>query len=290
MIPVLGISPGYVVSLVGAGGKTSLLFALAREAAERWGEERVLVTTTTHMFEPDPADFPPLRDENAVECGVSPPAARGFPRVRLGLRGSLAEAVAGIGRGDPLGEGRALLVLARAILPPLRPEGRGKIVGVPPTWVDEIIRRFPQLLVLVEADGSARRPLKAPAGHEPVVPSSTGTVLAVAGLDALGKPLDPLHVHRPEVVARLTGLAPGEVITPEAVATALWHPEGCGKGRPPGSRLIPVLNKVDSPGQLPAARRVAARLLEMGAPLVLLTACREWPVVRESIRPGGGGP
>lgn len=41
-----------VVSLVGAGGKTSTLFWLAQALAG--GGQRVLLTTTTRMFQPEP--------------------------------------------------------------------------------------------------------------------------------------------------------------------------------------------------------------------------------------------
>ena len=40
-----------VVSLVGAGGKTSTMYDLAGELADRGA--RVLVTTSTHIFKPD---------------------------------------------------------------------------------------------------------------------------------------------------------------------------------------------------------------------------------------------
>ncbi|MCF8109113.1 MAG: hypothetical protein K9J81_08985, partial [Desulfohalobiaceae bacterium] len=39
-----------IISLVGAGGKTSLMFQLAREIAAR--KQRVLTTTTTRIFSP----------------------------------------------------------------------------------------------------------------------------------------------------------------------------------------------------------------------------------------------
>lgn len=166
-----------MVSLVGAGGKTSLMFALALEAAQRWGPERVLVTTTTRIYEPSPRDLPPL----------GRPAARFPDRPTLGtfLTGSLAHAAAAAGRG-------ALLVLGTQLLPAASTKGasrgseRRKVEGVPPEWVDQLGRSLPGLLVLVEADGAAGHPLKAPAEHEPVLPGSTSLVLAVAGIDAVG--------------------------------------------------------------------------------------------------------
>src|SRR4030043_310016 len=54
----LSIKPGEVVSLVGGGGKTTLMFALARELAT--GGESVITTTTTKILEPSPAETPLL--------------------------------------------------------------------------------------------------------------------------------------------------------------------------------------------------------------------------------------
>jgi probable selenium-dependent hydroxylase accessory protein YqeC len=65
-----------VVSLVGAGGKTSTLFWLARALAA--GGQRVLVTTTTRMFPPEPkygrnaADRARARDSAWQPCEVCP--------------------------------------------------------------------------------------------------------------------------------------------------------------------------------------------------------------------------
>ena len=46
-----------VTAIIGAGGKTTLLLALARELAQA---ARVIVTTTTHIYPPD--DFPCLAE------------------------------------------------------------------------------------------------------------------------------------------------------------------------------------------------------------------------------------
>ena len=46
----LGLKKGKMVSLIGAGGKTTTLFFLARELWEEGG--KVLVTTTTKIFKP----------------------------------------------------------------------------------------------------------------------------------------------------------------------------------------------------------------------------------------------
>src|SRR2546428_1630669 len=46
----LGVRRGEMVSLIGAGGKTTTLFRLAKELRDEGG--KVLVTTTTKIFKP----------------------------------------------------------------------------------------------------------------------------------------------------------------------------------------------------------------------------------------------
>ena len=61
-LPFLG-ETGHVISLVGGGGKTTLLYALARYYSAQG--QRVLVSTTTHIRRPD-ANYAP--DEAARDA------------------------------------------------------------------------------------------------------------------------------------------------------------------------------------------------------------------------------
>lgn len=74
--------------------------------------------------------------------------------------------------------------------------------------------------VLAEADGSAGRPLKAHAPHEPVIPPEANQVVYVVGASGFGRPVREA-VHRPERFCLLTGLEPEAPVTPEAAAKAL---------------------------------------------------------------------
>lgn len=74
--------------------------------------------------------------------------------------------------------------------------------------------------VLVEADGSAGRPMKAHAPHEPVIPPEAEQVILVVGASGFGRPISEA-AHRPERYARLAGLRPTAAITPEAAAAVL---------------------------------------------------------------------
>ncbi|HKJ28099.1 MAG TPA: selenium cofactor biosynthesis protein YqeC, partial [Anaerolineales bacterium] len=115
--------------------------------------------------------------------------------------------------------------------------------------------------LLVEADGSRRKPLKAPAAHEPVIPSFTETVVVLAGMSGMGKPLGETWVHRPERFEALSGLKMGEAISPEALTRVLLAKEGGLKGIPAGAKRIALLNQCDTPELSSLARRMAAHLL-----------------------------
>ncbi len=99
---------------------------------------------------------------------------------------------------------------------------------------------------MVEADGSRQRSIKAPADHEPPIPSFIDLVVVVAGLDGLGKPLTSEWVHRPEIFSAISGLQLGDIITATAFAHVITHPEGGLKNIPVKARRIAMLNKADT--------------------------------------------
>lgn len=74
--------------------------------------------------------------------------------------------------------------------------------------------------VLVEADGSRHLPIKAHASHEPVIPEGTGFVIQVVGASGFGQPIEKV-VHRPEQFCAITGLRPGDIAAPAAVAQVI---------------------------------------------------------------------
>jgi molybdenum cofactor cytidylyltransferase len=210
LLQALGLSRCRAVALVGSGGKTTLMFNLAQALAP------VIVTTTTHLGAAQAA----LADRHLV-----------WPE---GVR--LADLV------SPGSEGTTLIT---ADADPATARLRG-LSG--PQWADLLAwstrRARP---VLVEADGSRLRPLKAPAAHEPAIPADVDAVIVCAGLLGIGLPLDDQHVHRPAVFAALSGLSLGSPVTPEALAAVLAHPDGGRKRIPAGARSVAVLNQADTP-------------------------------------------
>ncbi|MCP3973551.1 MAG: putative selenium-dependent hydroxylase accessory protein YqeC [bacterium] len=148
-----------------------------------------------------------------------------------------------------LAAGRPVYLLHRA--------EKAKVIGVDPDLVDAVAATT-RATVLIEADGSRGKPFKAPANHEPVIPTSVTLVVVVVGADALARPIGET-VHRPERVAALTRLSITDAVTPEAVGAVVGHPAGGRHNAPSGARLMLALTKVE-PHHSDAVARIRAAL------------------------------
>ena len=62
----------------------------------------------------------------------------------------------------------------------------GKVTGPSPEAVDRLFTDTSADYVIVEADGARSMSVKAPAEHEPVIPSRSTLVVIVVGIDAVG--------------------------------------------------------------------------------------------------------
>ena len=207
------LEAGGVISLVGAGGKTSLMFRLAQELSAEGAT--VLTTTTTRIFMPG---------QGQSRCVIlADTAEKILERAAQELNGNRhLTAAAGLS-ADP-----------------------GKLAGLTPETVDRL--RASQVFdwIIVEADGAAGRPLKAPAEHEPVIPSSSGWLVGMVGLRALGTPLTDQWVFRAEMFSRITGLPPGTAVKEEAIAALLARMAGSAERRSATCRRLAFLNQADT--------------------------------------------
>jgi molybdenum cofactor cytidylyltransferase len=120
-----------------------------------------------------------------------------------------------------------------------------KVEGVSPEAVNALYAETSADYVLVEADGARRRPLKAPAAHEPVVPTEATLVVVLAGINAVGQTLGDA-VHRPPQGTALTGLGESDLLRPQDIATVLGHSDGGLKGIPERARVVVALTRVDA--------------------------------------------
>lgn len=123
----------------------------------------------------------------------------------------------------------------------------GKLT-VPPVSLAELAQAYDY--VLVEADGSAGRPMKAHAPHEPVIPPEARRRLLVVGASGFGRPIETA-AHRPERYAALAGAALADLVTPQTQA-AVMLAENLHDGV--------YVNQVETPAAWAAAEELARRL------------------------------
>ncbi len=234
LVKALGIGEREVVSLTGAGGKTTLMFRLAHDLL---GEgKRVITTTTTKILEPTPEESPHLFLDTSEEK-IKDFVYRQIDQYRH-------------------------ITIAKERLE------SGKLKGVSPGLIEELWSLPIIDEMIIEADGSARRPIKAPREGEPVIPSNTTIVVAILGLDGLGKELNDENVFQAERVSKITGIPKGERITEEAMAILFTHPYGIFKGAPSSARLIAFINKSDIRDGISSGLRVAERILHRKHPQI----------------------
>jgi len=250
----LGIRPKEVVSLVGAGGKTTLMFTLARELTQKG--KAVITSTTTKIFPPSPSEtacvFVSNHEDELIDFIVKNAGTK--KRITIG--------------SEVLTDSR-------------------KLNGINPSLVSRVIELKSVDYVIIEADGASQRSLKAPnPEYEPVIPSCTTMVIPVVGIDALGSNLSEKRVFRPEIVSRLTGVRLGEVVTADTIARLILHPSGLATGTPAEARIIPFINKMDLSPDRSAARDLAHAILAGEHPRidrVVLGQARLCPPVVEVI-------
>jgi molybdenum cofactor cytidylyltransferase len=196
-------------AVVGAGGKTSTLFRLAREY-----HEPVFLANSAHLG---------VSQLSLVERCYC-----------LGSVEDLPDFTGGVPPGISLFHGKEI-------------PGRGRVSGLDEHILDALRRHAGWYAVplLIEADGARGLPLKAPAEHEPPIPPFTDCVVVCAGLRGLGHAIDEKVVFRPEIYAALATAKRDQEIDETMAARVLCHSSGGMKNIPPGARRVAVLNQAD---------------------------------------------
>jgi probable selenium-dependent hydroxylase accessory protein YqeC len=227
--------------VVGAGGKKTTMAALARRL------DRAIVTATVRI---------PIFDEWVGQVVVTADPT-----------GTVEAALERDDDGEwPLG-----------VVPEQEREDRYR--GYDPEVIDRLADF--DVPILLKADGARMRRFKAPDDHEPRLPATADTVVAIASVHVVGEPLSAELVHRVPEVSRITGLEPGEEITVADVAAVLASDRGGRKDVPEGATYVPLLNMVDDAALEATARDVASEIHDrIDVPRVVLAEMRaDDPVV-----------
>jgi probable selenium-dependent hydroxylase accessory protein YqeC len=208
----VNIAKGDVVTVVGSGGKTSTIRHLVSEL-----KKGLLITTTTHFLSFN--EF----DHSEIICDSFK---------------DIYNKISDIWFHRP----HENIVIGRGVIGSLK-DGRSKINGIPPEWIDRLANLYPGRTILVEGDGSASRPIKAPAEYEPVVPDSSTVVLPVQGMKVLGKKINDKNCHRLEMISRLSKT---NCISSDLIVKILTDKSSYGYYQQEVKTYIPVLNQIDS--------------------------------------------
>ncbi len=187
-----------LITIVGAGGKTTTMYSLASELANCG--KRVITTTTTQIFYPEP-------DETDTLIVASETHA-------------LLKTI------DEAWQKYCRLTVAGAVL------RTDKLAGLQSEQPYELLMKSGANVVIVEADGARHRMIKAPAEHEPVIPLRTNVALLMISAEAINQPLSDRIAHRPEQVATVTGINVGDVLSPAVIARLITSEKGALKHIP----------------------------------------------------------
>lgn len=216
-----------MICLVGSGGKTSTMFRLARELSSKG--KRVLATTTTAIYYPERNQYDEILVSKEEDLDLFDNRSSG-----------------------------CITVLGRSL------SYEGKLLGVNPEFLDALFLKGIFDYIIVEGDGSKRRPIKAPAEHEPVIPSCTTKVLGLIGLDSIGKKVCIENVHRVEFFCSALGCCEGDIIDAYMISKLISHEAGLFKAVPSLAERYVILNKADGEKERLAAEDIVQKLSDIG--------------------------
>ena len=242
------LGPGSIVSIVGATGNTRLAYGLAREAAARGLS--VVVTSSAGL---------PMAPESSID-------------VVEAATEEVCDRLAGAIR-----PGRIVIATPRS-------DRERHWERYPEAVIDEIGKMVRPGLLVVKSDGSRGRPLKAPAAHEPPIPSSATQVIVCVGLAILSEPFTGDHVHRIEDARALATCTEGELVTADVVVEVLTHDQGGRKNVPAGARLSVLLDGPATAEHERLGSYIAGRLVYNGFHRGVVAVTDPWCDVRAVVR------
>jgi probable selenium-dependent hydroxylase accessory protein YqeC len=248
LLSCLPLPPRGIVAIYGAGGKTSFMQSLAKDLV--LCGHQVIQTTTTKIRRPA-----------LIPCIIG----HDIRTVKEELRNHL--------------QGNQMVSLGSSLTPD------GKLIGIPPSWPNFLLKEGIADYILVEADGSARKPIKGYAHYEPVFPINSCVLVPVLGLDAIGCPINAENVHRPDLFCQLTGCQPETLLETRNLITIYRHMLELGAAHSPQATVVPVFNKVDAIARENMIVHIADALPPVG-PYALFTSLADKEPVKFVYRLG----
>ncbi len=165
---IFNIKKGDIISIVGSGGKTTLMFELAKELKKQY---KVLVTTSTKIYEPscDNYDYLYTNIEQYTK-------SRYLHKQKE----------------------NSLTVISKDI-----DVSKKKLIGLNDECLDLVINDFD--LVLIESDGSRNLPLKGWKEHEPSILLKTNKTIGVIPINMINRKINKDYIYGFEEFIKIIG-------------------------------------------------------------------------------------
>ncbi|MFL0245788.1 selenium cofactor biosynthesis protein YqeC [Candidatus Clostridium stratigraminis] len=215
---ILDIKVNSVISIVGAGGKSTLMYTLAQELRQDY---KCLVTTTTKIYLPykEQFDYMAIGTEEFNKLKYNP--------------------------------NKGIYVYGSSI------NDENKLIGVNPAELEIDIPNFQYLLI--EADGSKRKPIKGWNSTEPVMLSATTNTIGVISIEAIGNKVNKDNVFRVKEFLNITNTSENDTITEANIVSLIFHKYGLFKNST-GEKIL-FINKVENEEQLIESEKLIDRIL-----------------------------
>ena len=199
-----------LISITGAGGKTSLLLYLGHVLSLKGS---VILTTTTHI------------------------CVKEIPKYINTLVGTMSEIAADL---ENLISSEGIACIAKDI-------ENDKFAGFLPEEIDMLNENNISDFILVEADGSKKFPIKGYGINEPVIPKDTTYHVVVVGAEIFFEPLSEKNIFRPSEFFSSANIEKNSLPSSSEIAFILESPNIFLKGTPqsPKVKRILVINKID---------------------------------------------
>lgn len=181
---LINIRMGDVISVVGSGGKSTLIYNLGRELKEN----KVLITTTTKMY---------------------------YPKVSYEV-----DYFFSLDRDKKININLGRTFLGRGILKDNKVFGDLNLIESYRNYFD---------FVLIESDGSKRKPLKAWNEEEPVIFLESTKTIGVVPIHIIGEEITEEIVHRLEIFKDIFKVNLGDKISLELLCNIITCKEGLFK-------------------------------------------------------------
>ena len=189
LLDLLDLDKNEVVSIIGSGGKTTLLCLLSNA----FRHEKILISTTTHLQNKSFFDYDYYFSGKDI--------GEDFEIIKNGIYlGAEIETTK---------------------------DGTEKLKSLDYDLLSKICGNFDK--VFLESDGSKMLPLKAWKDFEPVVIAETTTTIGILPINVLGKPANENLIHRFDDFKKITNIKKNEILEIKHLVTIISHEIGLMK-------------------------------------------------------------